>query len=343
MNLKTMSYLVAIAETGTLSGAGRKLGISQPTLSAFLSGLELELGIDLFVRNKKQLIPTPAGRIYLDAAKKILAIQEQTLQSIHQLSVTPTETIQIGVTPLRGSAMAAQIFSKFSQKFPMVRLEMREGYMRDLREMVRNGSVSCSLGTCFDTESTDFDYVTLFREEIVLGVPAFHPLASRAENREPGQRFAQVSIEELADSPFILMSPGSSVRSVSDYIFKQAGFHPTVVFESGNNIVIRNMVGGGAGAGFLPLSFAIEHTSDIVYFSLSPRIALDLCVILRKNYVLSESERYFIYLMICHDLQNPIYTTDFNAIARSIWEEFSPATPIETFARDSGEKRTRLI
>ena len=58
MNIKTLSYLVAIAETGTLSGAGKKLGISQPTLSAFLSNLECELGIDLFVRNKKQMIPT---------------------------------------------------------------------------------------------------------------------------------------------------------------------------------------------------------------------------------------------------------------------------------------------
>ena len=127
MNIKTLSYLVAIAETGTLSGAGKKLGISQPTLSAFLSNLECELGIDLFVRNKKQMIPTPAGRIYLDASRKILAVQEQTLQSIHQLSVKPTETIRIGVTPLRGSAMAAQIFSKFSQRLPTVRLEIREG------------------------------------------------------------------------------------------------------------------------------------------------------------------------------------------------------------------------
>ena len=106
MNIKTLSYLVAIAETGTLSGAGKKLGISQPTLSAFLSNLECELGIDLFVRNKKQMIPTPAGRIYLDASRKILAVQEQTLQSIHQLSVKPTETIRIGVTPLRGSAIS---------------------------------------------------------------------------------------------------------------------------------------------------------------------------------------------------------------------------------------------
>ena len=66
MQIKNMSYIIALAEAGTLSAAGKQLGISQPTLSVFLSNLEQELGIDLFLRDKKKLIPTPAGRIYLE-------------------------------------------------------------------------------------------------------------------------------------------------------------------------------------------------------------------------------------------------------------------------------------
>ena len=116
MNIKTLSYLVAIAETGTLSGAGKKLGISQPTLSAFLSNLECELGIDLFVRNKKQMIPTPAGRIYLDASRKILAAQQQTLQSIHQLSVNDPHRCDSPARFRDGSADFLEIFSAFSHR-----------------------------------------------------------------------------------------------------------------------------------------------------------------------------------------------------------------------------------
>ena len=89
MQIKNMSYIIALAEAGTLSAAGKQLGISQPTLSVFLSNLEQELGIDLFLRDKKKLIPTPAGRIYLEAARRILATQEQTLQSIRQLTTAP--------------------------------------------------------------------------------------------------------------------------------------------------------------------------------------------------------------------------------------------------------------
>ncbi len=68
MQIKNMSYIIALAEAGTLSGAGKQLGISQPTLSVFLSNLEQELGIDLFLRDKK-LLPTPAGRIYLEGGQ----------------------------------------------------------------------------------------------------------------------------------------------------------------------------------------------------------------------------------------------------------------------------------
>ena len=100
MQIKNMSYLIALAEEGTLSGAGKRLGISQPTLSVFLSGLEQELGMDLFLRDKKKLILTPAGRIYLEAAKRILATQERTLQSIRQLSATAPIELLIGVTCL---------------------------------------------------------------------------------------------------------------------------------------------------------------------------------------------------------------------------------------------------
>lgn len=327
MQIKNMAYLIALAETGTLSEAGKRLGISQPTLSVFLANLEQELGMDLFIRDKKKLLLTPAGRIYLDAARRILATQERTLQSIRQLSAAAPVEIRIGVTPLRGSEIASKIFSRFSARYPQVRLRLQDGYMNHLRKMVLDGTCSFSLGTCFDTESTDFDYITLFREEVVIAIPSFHPLALRCTEipENPQKSLPQAAPSELSDSPFILMTPGSSVRKISDYIFAQAGFSPTVVFESGNNTVVQNMVRGGFGIGFQPRSLARLSDPDIAYLSLSPRVFLDLCVILKKGTVLNESERYFVYLMMLNDLGDPYYTPDFNEAARSIWNEFHEA------------------
>ena len=324
MQIKNMSYIVALAECQTLSGAGKRLGISQPTLSVFLSDLEQELGMDLFIRDKKKLLLTPAGRIYLDAARRILATQEQTLQSIRQLDASAPVEIRIGVTPLRGSEIASKIFSCFSARYPQVRLRLMDGYMSHLRKMVLDGTCSFSLGTCFDTESPEFDYITLFREEVVIVVPSFHPLALRCTDThgDSTKRLPQAEPLELSDSPFILMTPGTSIRKISDYIFAQAGFTPTVVYESGNNTVVQNMVHGGSGVGFQPRSLTRLNDPDIAYLSLSPRVFLDLCIIPKKGTVLTESERYFIYLMMLNDMDDPYYTPDFNEAARAIWNEF---------------------
>ncbi len=324
VQIKNMSYIIALAECQTLSGAGKRLGISQPTLSVFLSDLERELGMDLFVRDKKKLLLTPAGRIYLDAARRILATQERTLQSIQQLSSTAPVEIRIGVTPLRGSEIASKIFARFSARYPHVRLLLQDGYMNHLRKMVLDGTCSFSLGTCFDTESSEFDYITLFREEVVIIVPSFHPLAQRCTDtaNDSSKSLPQATPLELSDSPFILMTPGTSIRKISDYIFAQAGFAPTVVYESGNNTVVQNMVRGGSGIGFQPRSLARLNDHDIAYLSLSPRVFLDLCIIMKKGTILTESERYFVYLMMLNDLEVSYYTPDFNETARAIWNEF---------------------
>ena len=74
MNLSQIHYFIAIAETGYLSEASKQLKFSQPALSKYLIKLEQEVGLELFYREKKRLKPTRAGRLYLDAAYKIVGI-----------------------------------------------------------------------------------------------------------------------------------------------------------------------------------------------------------------------------------------------------------------------------
>ena len=133
MNTRQLSYILSIAETGSLSAAAKELAISQPALSKYLSELEEELGTELFLRHKKHLYPTSAGKVYLDAAKRIIAVKEQTYQMIAELSGGYQKTITIGVTPLRGSIAIARIFTQFHRRYPNVKIEMKEHYMAGLR------------------------------------------------------------------------------------------------------------------------------------------------------------------------------------------------------------------
>lgn len=320
MNTKNLLYITAIAQEGSLSGAARRLGVSQPTLSSFLSRLETGLGIDLFVREKKRLLPTPAGKIYLDAAEQIFRVKDQTYQSIHRLTHDLTETITVGATPLRGSIMVASIFPLFSQAFPNVKIEIKESYMKDLKSLVKNNQVNLALGSCYDSEDPELDYIIIAEEEVVIGAPAFHQLASQA-NPDPAM-LTSMNIQKFSDSPFIMLSQGTTIRAISDHIFSNAGFLPTVVFETNNNLVVSNMIRRGAGVGFLPRSAMVKDDQDIVYFSCRPRYYLNLSILISKNRKLTEAERYLIYLVIKQDNNNPLYLPSHNAAAAAIFKEF---------------------
>ena len=319
-----MDYILAIAEQGSLSTAARQLGVSQPTLSVFLSRLETELGTDLFYRDKKRLLPTPAGRIYLEAAGRIIRVRDQTYQAIYQMTHEQSETITVGATPLRGSIMMANVFPLFHRRFPQIKLEIRESYTGQLRELVRQGQVNLALGSCYDSENPELDYAIVSQEEILLGVPAFHRLAARGL-AQPGypDSLAQISIGELADTPFVLMAQGNTVRAISDAVFAQAGISPPVIFETNNNLVLSNMIRQGVGAGLLPKSVMVPGAEDIVYFSLRPRYCLNLAVLLPKRRRLTLPERYLVYLVIRRDRDNPLYHAALNRRAETIWDEFA--------------------
>ena len=251
MNVRSMEYLLAIEKTGSLSAAGRLLKVSQPTLTVFVQGLEQQLGAALFRREGRCLVPTAQGRVLLNAAREIVAVKEQTYQTIHRLTHHQSSRIVIGATPLRGSLMVAQVFPAFNRRFPDVELVIREGYTRDIKDWVQRGQVDCALSSYISGEE-GFEIIATMKEEIVAAVPGFYPMAAMA--RERGDALPCVDIRCFADSPFVLMAEGNTARAVYDRIMEKEGLRPTEVFETNNLLVLCRMVGQGMGVALIPAS-----------------------------------------------------------------------------------------
>lgn len=320
MNTRQLSYIITIAEKASLSGAAEELGISQPALSKYLSELEKDLNTELFLRHKKKLILTPAGRVYLDAARRVLAVKEQTYQTIASLSREYKETITVGATPLRGSIAVARIFPIFRKRYPNINITIKENYMTGLRQGVINHEFQMALGTCLDLDSPDILHVSACEEDLVLAVPVFHRLAPLA-GRDP-DHLVPVDIREFQDTPFVLGGKGSTIRLLADSIFKQNHMSPTIVYESNNNLVLTNMAQSGAGVCLLPKS-SISPSDHIVYFSIRPRYFLNLSVMFPKNHELSEEERYLTALVLASDANNPRYRLNPTPLARQIMDEIN--------------------
>ena len=320
MNVRNMEYLLAIEKAGSLSAAGRQLGVSQPTISVFLQGLERQLGASLFYREGRRLVPSPQGEVLLKAAREIVAVKEQTYQTIHRLTHRQSSRIVIGASPLRGSLMVAQIFPAFYRRFPDVELVIREGYTRDIKEWVLRDEVDCALASYISGEE-GFEVIATMKEEVVAAVPDFHPMAAMA--REPGDVLPCVDISCFADSPFVVAAKGNTVRTVYDRIMEKEGLRPTEVFETNNMQVLCRMVRQGVGAALVPVSAMEDNRQSVVYFSVYPRYYIHLGMLLPPGRAeLSEAERYLVYLVIQNDLKNPVYQRGLNVRAQQILSEF---------------------
>lgn len=315
-----MEYLLAIEKTGSLSAAGRLLKVSQPTLTVFVQGLEQQLGAALFRREGRCLVPTAQGRVLLNAAREIVAVKEQTYQTIHRLTHHQSSRIVIGATPLRGSLMVAQVFPAFNRRFPDVELVIREGYTRDIKDWVQRGQVDCALSSYISSEE-GFEIIATMKEEIVAAVPGFYPMAAMA--RERGDALPCVDIRCFADSPFVLMAEGNTARAVYDRIMEKEGLRPTEVFETNNLLVLCRMVGQGMGVALIPASSMQKNREDTVCFSIYPRYYMHLGMLLPPGRnELSEAERYLAYLVIRSDMENPAYRRSLNVRAQQILNEF---------------------
>ena len=154
MNLKQLPYFIAIAETGSLSAAARRTGVSQPTISDYLHELEHELGTPLFERRQRRMLPTEAGAAYLQMARQVLILQTRAQDMIQNRHLQKKQSIRIGVSPHRGVQCLAALYQTFIKHFPQQEIEPIEGYMSGILEMLHAGKLDLGFAT---TANSAFD------------------------------------------------------------------------------------------------------------------------------------------------------------------------------------------
>jgi DNA-binding transcriptional LysR family regulator len=296
MNLKHLPYFIAIAESGSLSAAAERLGISQPTLSKYLAGLEDELKIELFSRRKKRLFLTPAGKIYFDASRRMLDIQSQTMHNIERKLYGSDEVLVVGTSGTRGAIMLAKAYRFFAMRYPKVKLNILELNSAQQREAILNNQKSISFGGNFSLNTMPgIRYIPLMREELVLAVPIYHPLAHLAD-KNPND-LTSVDIEMFQDAPFALATESTELGIASERLFLNAGFSPTIVYRSAITAMITSAAKAGMGIGVILASYA-EPCAELVYFRINSSPRMYLCALHKSNHTLSEMERYLLYLQI---------------------------------------------
>lgn len=295
MDTKQIEYIIKIAEENNITRAANKLFITQSALNQQLIKLEKELGTPLFHRSRTNWHLTEAGEVYVENAKEMLRIKRDTYQRINDLTMGRCGHLSVGFTAGRGITMFTSAYSVFHQLYPNIIIEPKEGIVRNLQKLISQGDLDIGFLTLTDADRTDDIYETIYTEELFVAVPSGHPIAKYAPT-EPNT-YATLDIRALQYEPFVLMDKYSTMRTMINQIFSEAGFEPQILFETGNNHTIISMIQSSMSCGILTYYYVKSLPPGITCFRLPSRPTWDFTASYKKGRYLSDAARCFIDLM----------------------------------------------
>jgi DNA-binding transcriptional LysR family regulator len=248
MDIRSLRYLVAVADAGSFRGAAARIGVSQPAVSQAVALLEDELGERLFDRLGRSVEPTPAARLLLDPARRLLAEFDALPARLDLERGTVRGRLELGTTDVASIYVLPSVYRAFRRRHPEVELSVRVEGTGSLLAQVADGGIEVAVitleagGRRADLPGPEFVAEPLFREELAFFVSSRHGLA----------KARRVSIEDLAAVPLITFKAESITRRAVDGVFTDAGLVPRIAMEMSSPEAIKKLVAVGLGAGILP-------------------------------------------------------------------------------------------
>jgi LysR family hydrogen peroxide-inducible transcriptional activator len=180
MNLRDVSYLIAVAETQHFGKAAERCFVSQPTLSGQIKKLEEELGVTVFERTNRSVTITPIGEQILTHAR-LLVEQAETIRQLARAHRDPLAgPLRVGAIPTLSPYLMPLVLVPLKRKYPQLKLVLSEELTETLLQRLRNHEIDTAL---LATPAPDPDLATipLFQEPFWLAHPSNHPLYNKDE------------------------------------------------------------------------------------------------------------------------------------------------------------------
>ena len=299
MDTRLIEYILMIAEENNITHAAAKLFITQSALNQQLIKLEKELGAPLFHRSRTNWHLTEAGEIYVKNAKEMMRLKRETYQTISDLTDGKYGHLSVGFTSGRGINMFTEVYASFYQIYPNIIIQPMEGIVRNLQKRIAQGELDVAFLTLTDKDRTEDVYENIFKEELLLAIPAKHPLAET--KKAEGADFGTIDIRHLRYEPFVVMDKSSTMRTMVDTIFSEAGISPKILFETGNNHTIISMIRSNLCCGIIPYYYAKDlDPREIACFHLLSRPFWQFTASYKRGSYLGKPARCFIDLMKKH-------------------------------------------
>lgn len=222
MNTRHAQLVLAVVREGSFTAAAKSMFITQPTLSHQIRQVEEQLGSPIFIRSKTSVELTPAGQVYVQAARRILQIETQMNESLGALNGTYEGVLHLGLPDQRADELLPQVLADFYALYPSVRIEAITAPHPELERMLLGGELNMAL-ISGEAENTLLEYQLIASDEVVLLASKMTGLAQRIPSG------STISLHECAGERFVLPTGNLFFSRTYENLLVQAGLAPGIV------------------------------------------------------------------------------------------------------------------
>ena len=285
MDIKQISYFMAVAQEGNFSRAAEKLEVSQPTLSMAVKKLEEELGTELFYSFNRRQNLTDEGLRLKEGAAKLLEVYQETIENVKLSDHVGSGVVTLGLSPLFGACFFGDLIPSFAAAYPDIKINMIEDGANKIDELVERGEVD--LAVTLNTERTaSFASCHFSTQRNVALLHKNHPLSNARS----------ITVADLKEDSFAIFNQDFILNRQIMSACHAAGFRPKIALLSSQWDFMVELVSRNRAVSILPKPVLDKHPDpNVVCVPLTDSMKYwDIVLAWNKQKYMSKSCRLFL-------------------------------------------------
>ncbi len=255
MNLRDLRYLVAVADLRSFNQAAEQCFISQPTLSMQIKKMEESLGVVIFERNNKKVLPTELGQHIIASARRILLEVDCINQLAHNAQNPLAGNFRLGAFPTLATYIFPDLIPLIREALPALRLILVEEKTDELLRQLTTGVLDAALLALPIESDSLLETKVLFEDEFMLAVAPGHPFAT----------YECISQADLFHQKLLLLDEGHCLRGQALQFCRLHHAEEQEDVRATGLETLRQMVRAGTGITFIPKIAIREQEAGICY------------------------------------------------------------------------------
>lgn len=250
MNLRDLSYIIAISEEKSISKAAERLFMAQSSLSQSLSTIERELDTKLFVRTSTGVRPTEAGRLMVSYAHHNLSDFHKLKDEIQDIDELKGGSVIMGISTFRGTFLMPEVLKEFRRAYPDIHVVIVEENSMILEQMLRAGTIDLAI-IILPAQIAGPDVQVLMHDEICIITSPEHPVMNFAKASHGRSRIPKyIDLNDAIEYEFLLSDYDTILGRESRKLFMERGLIPKVHNEKLSAFMAASLGAAGLGLAF---------------------------------------------------------------------------------------------